>query len=123
MNTKLTIATALFAGILGGVITRYVTPPVAFAQDQPQLTKEVRAQSLTLVDPADRTIGTFSAEPLPGGVTTSRPYRPNFQSKDQGSLPVNTGPMRIVLRDANGTEIWSAPGGVRMLPATTQSSR
>ena len=49
MNNRLTIAAALVAGLVGGLLTRYLTPPVAFAQDQASAPKEIRAQSFTLV--------------------------------------------------------------------------
>jgi hypothetical protein len=35
-------------------------PPVALAQNQAPITKEVRAQSFTLIDPSDHTVGTFT---------------------------------------------------------------
>jgi len=102
MDKKLTIALALSAGLLGGMLSRYIAPPVAFAQNQPQLvldpvTKEVRAQSFTLVDALDNTIGTFLVEPLP-----SSPGR-------------RPGQWRIVLRDSEGREIWSAGNTFRAL--------
>ena len=55
---------ALIAGLLGGFLTRYISPPVAYAQTQPPVTKEVRAQTFAFVDPSNRTLGTLSAEPL-----------------------------------------------------------
>ena len=77
MNTKLSVASALFAGLLGGLLTRYIAPPVAFAQDQASITKELRAQSFTLVDSSDHAIGTFTAEPLsPPVVVNTFPPEP-----------------------------------------------
>jgi len=109
MNRTLNVALALAAGLLGGLLTHYIAPSAAFAQVQapPSLvpgvpnnrpiTKEIRAQSFTLVDQADHTVGTFSVEPAP-------PVRRDFKVKT-----------RIVLRDSNGREIWSA-GGSAILP-------
>jgi hypothetical protein len=98
MNTKLSVALALIAGLLGGLLTRYIAPTVVFAQNQAQVTKEIRAQSFTLVDSSDRAVGTFMAEPVAGGQ------------------------MRIVLRDSNGRLIWCAECA-RMLPALTENSK
>jgi len=96
MNKKLSIALALVAGLLGGLLTRYIAPPTAFAQDQAPIAKEIRAQSFTLVDQLDRTIGTFTFEPAEVKVLNQR----------KQPMP----PTRIVLRDSNGREIWSAGG-------------
>jgi len=102
MNNKSSVFIALAAGLLGGLLTRYVAPPAAFAQNQTSPTTEVRAQSFVLVDAQDHTIGTFFSEPL-----LPRSERPSYSGQ-----PV---PSRIVLRDSNGREIWSA-GGNPMRP-------
>lgn len=97
MNHKLSVTLAVAAGLVGGLCTRYIAPPAAFAQNQAPVTKEIRAQSFTLVDAEDRTIGTFSAEPVivpPPGL--------------KGKLDPASIPMRIVLRDARGRQLWSA---------------
>jgi hypothetical protein len=112
MTNKLTVVVALTAGLLGGLLTRYIAPPVAFAQDKPAVTKQVRAQSLTLVDASDRALGTFTAEPISNIVTIN----------PRGASPQTfIGPTRIVLRDANGNEIWSAGGGARLRPLLESS--
>jgi len=91
MTNKCSIVLALLAGILGGTLTRYITPPSAFAQnDQPIATKEIRAQSVTLVDDLNRTVGTFTVAPDPKWQSSIRDDR------------------RIVLLDSQGREIWSA---------------
>ncbi len=106
MNKPLTVVLALGGGLLGGLLTRYIGPPSAFAQNQAPATKEIRAQSFTLVDSSNRTIGTFTSDadgppappPPPGGgiaPLTPRRDRPSWRS-------------RIVLRDSDGREIWSA---------------
>jgi hypothetical protein len=94
MNRTLTVALALAAGFVGALLTRYITPPAASAQNQTPVAKEIRAQSFTLVDSSDRVAGTFTVEPV-----NRVPQAPN-------QLP----PQRIVLRDFNGREIWSAGG-------------
>ena len=50
MKKTLTATLALVADFIGGLLTRYIAPPVALAQNQPPITKEIRAQSFTLVD-------------------------------------------------------------------------
>jgi len=92
MKNKLSITLALAAGLLGGLFSRYIAPPAAFAQNQPP--KEIRAQSFTLVDPAGRTLGTFVPEATLQG-------RPGVAERL---------PSRILLLDPNGREIWSAGG-------------
>ena len=81
MNNKCSIVLALLGGIVGGTLTRYITPPSAFAQNT--ATQEIRAQSVTLVDFLNRTVGTFTVAPVG---------------------------RRIVLQDSQGLEIWSAGG-------------
>ena len=98
MNKTLTATLALVAGFLGGLFTRYIAPPVALAQNQAPITKEIRAQSFTLVDPSDHTVGTFTYESGPA-VAFVRPKTPP----------------RIVLRDSGGRELWSA-GGTAVRP-------
>jgi hypothetical protein len=62
MNNTLTVALAVGAGFLGGLVTRYIAPPPAFAQNYAPITKEVRAQSFTLVDSSDHALGVFTTE-------------------------------------------------------------
>jgi hypothetical protein len=113
MTNKLTVVVALTAGLLGGLLTRYIAPPVAFAQDKQAVTKEVRAQSLTLVDASDHALGTFTAEPIGNRMT--------INGRGMATPQTIIGPTRIVLRDANGTEIWSAGGGARIRPLLESS--
>jgi hypothetical protein len=109
MNKTLTVTLALVAGLVGGLLTRYIVPPVALAQNQAQITKEIRAQSFTLVDPSDHTVGTFSYEPDSS----------SSLGNDPRALTLAIRPMtppRIVLRDSVGHELWSAGGtGIRRL--------
>jgi hypothetical protein len=103
MNRTLTFALALAAGLMGGLLARYIGPPVVFAQDQAPVVKEIRAQSFTLVDPSDRVLGTFAYDPQ---TTLPAVVPPNVRLRLSGPPP------RIVLRDANGREIWSAGGSI-----------
>jgi hypothetical protein len=116
MNKTLTIALGLGAGILGGLLTRYIAPPAAHAQDPAAATvsKEIRAQSFTLVDQFDHKAGTFTYEPLPiAHVIQGNPQFPANQG-----VPARVGPGRIVLRDAGGREIWSAGANSLIRPVS-----
>jgi hypothetical protein len=113
MNKTLTLALGLGAGLLGGMLTRYIAPPAAHAQDQAVVSKEVRAQSFTLVDQFNHTAGTFDYEPLSG----PRAIPENLFPGGRG-VPDRVRPGRIVLRDSNGREIWSAGGNARIQPVT-----
>ena len=104
MNKTFNVGLALAAGLLGGQLTHYIAPSAAFAQVQAPpspvpgvpnnrpITREIRAQSFTLVDQADHTVGTFTVEPAP---LVRRDFKVGA---------------RIVLRDSYGREIWSAGG-------------
>jgi hypothetical protein len=106
MNNKLNVTIALFTGLAGGMLTRYIAPQPAFAQAQAP-TKEIRAQTFTLVDPSDRTVGTFSVE---GGLAVAADGKTIIQRGPNLGDPRNAVRQRIVLRDATGQEIWSAGG-------------
>jgi hypothetical protein len=103
MKKHLNIVLALAAGLLGGLISRYVAPPTAFAQNPTPVTKEIRAQSFVLVDPAGRTLATFAPEPLLSRVSTLNV-----------SPPLSG---RIILLDSNSREIWSAGGSPFRAPS------
>jgi hypothetical protein len=94
MNRTFTVALALAAGFVGSLLTRYIAPPAALAQTQTPVAKEIRAQSFTLVDSSDHVAGTFTVESV------------NRVPQSPSQFP----PQRIVLRDFNGREIWSAGG-------------
>jgi hypothetical protein len=97
------IIVSLIAGLAGGLIVHFTAPPAAFAQNPTPVAKEIRAQSFTLTDASDHMVGTFSVEPVLG--------RSSAIIRNPG-LPDQTierfSPMRIVLRDARGREIWTA---------------
>jgi hypothetical protein len=87
MNRTFTLSFALAAGMLGGVLSRYVSPVLAFAQ--PQTGKEIKSQSFVLVDDKDNIVGAFksSADRIP----------------------------TVVLLDRNGREIWRAGVSAKVL--------
>jgi hypothetical protein len=62
MNRILTLTLSLAAGLLGGTLSRCVTPTTVFAQAQLTAPKEIRAQRFTLVDENGRTRGVFAIE-------------------------------------------------------------
>ncbi|HTB18082.1 MAG TPA: hypothetical protein VK708_08185 [Bryobacteraceae bacterium] len=99
MKHKLTIALAFAAGLLGGLLARYINPQPAFAQavQGPAATKEVRAQSFSVVDPGNHVIGTL---------TWRLPTEP-IQENGIALPPIP----QIVLQDATGHQIWSPPSG------------
>lgn len=109
MNKTLTLALGLGAGLLGGMLTRYIAPPPAHAQDQAAVSQEIRAQSFALVDQFNRTAATFSYEPAPGA---------RIMPRGQQTPQVPLGPGRVVLRDAGGREIWSAGGNSFIRPVS-----
>ncbi len=73
------------------------------------MTNEIRGQRFTLVDSSDYAVGTFTAEPVSA-------QGPKYPPLAKASHP----PMRIVLRDSRGREIWSAGGGLKATPASTE---
>jgi len=115
MNKTLSVALAVVAGLLGGMLTRYLAPPVAFAQNQAPATKEIRAQSFTLVDSSNRVAGTFTVDSTPPGWEVLPPGAQPRVPSPRGGGPSG---MRIVLRDSNGREIWSAGDPAQLRPAS-----
>ena len=91
MHRKLTLPLAIAAGLVGGLLSRYLAPPPVSAQTTP-LT-EIRAQSFVLVDAQNNVVGTFKAAP--------------------GTMP-NPFP-HVVLLDRNDKEIWRAGVSVKVL--------
>ena len=91
MNIKLSISLALAAGLLGGLVSRYITPPPVLAQAQTQ--KEIKAQRFVLVDDKNQIVGTFKSAESQNGAPT-----PN-----------------VVLVDRNGREIWRAGVSVKVV--------
>jgi hypothetical protein len=90
---KSTIAVALAAGLIGGVISRYISPAPVLAQQpqtQAQAPVELRAQRFALVNPQGLVVGTFTVDqPKPTDILI---------------------PPTIRLLDWSGKEIWRAGG-------------
>ena len=81
----LTLALALGAGLLGGMLSPYVTPATVLAQDRSRAPKDIRAQRFTLVNEQGIVLGVFGMD-----------------SSKQGSSPA------IRLFDESGHEIFRA---------------
>ena len=88
MDRKLHLVVALAAGLLGGLLSRYMTPNSVHAQASAPAPKEIQAQSFTIVDAQGDVIGTF--KPSMGG------------ARGQGRT--------VVLVDPSGREVWRASG-------------
>jgi hypothetical protein len=106
MSRSLNLALSLAAGLLGGMVSRWVIPTPVLAQAPMPAPKDVRAQRFTLVTEDGRVLGVFgSDQPLDAGNNPAR--RP---SASANALPT------IKLFDPSGKEIWSAGGsGFRTL--------
>ena len=89
MNRKTNLILALAAGLLGGLISRYINPIPAYAQTQ-SAPKAVRAQSFVLVDEQGTPFGLLGFTP--------------------------TGAPIIKLLDERGRTIWSTAPRLPMLP-------
>jgi hypothetical protein len=62
MNRTLTITLALASGLLGGTLSRYLTPTTVLAQVQSTTPKEIRAQRFTLVNEHGIVLGVFGTD-------------------------------------------------------------
>jgi hypothetical protein len=87
MNRTYTLSLALAAGLVGGLLSRYMTPEPVLAQ--PATPQEIKAQSFVLVDGKNNIVGIFkpSADRIP----------------------------TVVLLDRNGREIWRAGVSAKVL--------
>jgi hypothetical protein len=107
VNNNATIALALGAGIVGGMLTRYISPPAVSAQTQPP--HEMRAQSFVLVDPADHVVGTFTSQVIGNARLALNP-----DGSVRGDVAL---PRRVILRDSAGHIVWSTDSRVMPLRA------
>jgi hypothetical protein len=89
MNRKINLILALAAGLLGGLISRYINPIPAYAQTQ-SAPKAIRAQSFVLVDEQGTAFGLLGFTPK--------------------GVPV------IKLLDERGRTIWSTAPQPPLLP-------
>jgi hypothetical protein len=62
MNRKLNLTLALAAGLLGGLLSRYLTPTSVLAQPQTPAPRELRAQSFVLVNESGAALGEFAID-------------------------------------------------------------
>jgi hypothetical protein len=90
MNRPLILCLAMGAGLLGGLLSRCLTPGVALAQAGAP--NEIRAHSFVLVDQSNNVAGIFKPE-------------------EQGPGRRQT----IVLVDRNGKEVWRAGASMKVL--------
>ena len=81
MTRKLNVILALAAGLLGGIVSRYLTPTAVFAQTQAPVPKEIKAQNFVIVNEDGKTLGVFGF--------------------DRNGTPM------VRLTDENGRTIWS----------------
>jgi hypothetical protein len=82
MNRKVNLSLALAAGLFGGCLSRFLTPFPVLAQTETP--KEMRAQSLVLVDEKNHVVWTLKP------------------TESTGPTPA------VVLLDWRGREIWRA---------------
>ena len=80
----------LAAGLLGGLLSRYIKPAPVLAQAPLPVTKELSAQSFVLTDESGNIVGSFKPSADPNHRT-------------------------IVFVDRNGREIWRAGYSVKVL--------
>ena len=92
MNRKLNVGLSLAAGLLGGMLSHYVSLEPVRAQLQPAPAKELKAQSFVLVDEQGATAGVFGFD------------------KDGAS---------IQLMDKTGKVIWTANGRANLRPLSS----
>ena len=81
---------ALAAGLLGGLLSRYLTPTPVFAQAQAPAPRQIRAQSFVLVNERNTAFGLIGFDPE--------------------GLPI------ITLLDEDGRTLWSTKARV-LLPS------
>ena len=63
MKKPLNLALALAAGLLGGLLSRYIAPQSALAQSPAPSTKEIQAQSFVFVAPDGHPLATLTPDP------------------------------------------------------------
>jgi len=103
MNRTVHVMICLGAGLLGGVLSRWIIPTPVLAQAPAPAAaapQEIRAQQFTLVTEDGRILGTFGYD-HPRGLGNN-PGRKQFVNDN--AVPT------IKLFDAHGRETWSAGG-------------
>ena len=89
MNRKTNLILALAAGLLGGLLSRYMNPIPAYAQTQ-SAPKEIRAQSFVLINEQGTPLGLLGFDP--------------------NGVPI------IKLLDERGRTIWSTQPRPSLMP-------
>ena len=75
MSNKTTIVLALAAGFLGGIVSQHIAPPPVYAQAQPAVPREIRAESFVIVDTNGVPRGAFAVNGKNG--------RPMIETRDR----------------------------------------
>jgi hypothetical protein len=91
MKNRTTLALALAAGFMGGIVSQRIVPPSVWAQDHAIVPDEIRAHKFVLVDEAGVSRGIF-------GFAATRPYN-GFGAKNE-PFPA------MEMMDTKG-EVWS----------------
>ena len=60
MKTKQTLVLSLAAGLMGGIVSRYIAPELVHAQAQTPAPREIIAQSFALVDASGNRVGALA---------------------------------------------------------------
>jgi hypothetical protein len=89
MTRKLNVGLSLAAGLFGGLLSHYVTPPPVHAQAE-VVPQEVKAHNFLLVNDAGKTTGVFGIDP--------------------------DGNAQVTLLDKAGKVIWSSRGNATLKP-------
>jgi hypothetical protein len=63
MSTRLILTLSLSAGLVGGVVSHYISPQLVQAQGQPAVPREIRAQSFVLIDAQGAAVALFGFDP------------------------------------------------------------
>lgn len=98
MSRKFNLALALAAGLLGGLLSHYLTLTSVFAQTMAPKVGEIRGQSFVFVDGKDNVVARFMID----------------RTQPPGS---GRPPAIVVLLDAEGHEIWRAGASIHPLGA------
>lgn len=97
MNRKLNLGLSLAAGLLGGFLSRYISPELVHAQAQAAPPKEIRAQSFVLVNADGKAAGLFGFD--------------------------QDGQANVILLDKTGKVVWSASGKPNAKPLAVSLSK
>jgi hypothetical protein len=62
MSTKTTVALALTAGFIGGIVSQHITPPSVYAQAQTRIPNEIQAEIFVIVDANGTPRGAFGVD-------------------------------------------------------------